>query len=104
MGEVTFVARRYGTPDSSCIEFEVRDSGIGVTNEQMSRIFEIFSQTESTTKNKYGGTGLGLALSRRMARLMGGDITVESEPGTGTIFCVILPTTVEKETDAGTTE
>jgi len=76
------------------ITFAVRDSGIGITDEQMSRLFEAFSQADSSTHAKYGGTGLGLALSRQFAIMMGGDITVETAPGEGSTFTVTLPATV----------
>jgi CheY-like chemotaxis protein len=71
--------------------FRVADSGIGMTPEQMSRLFEPFSQAESSTTKKYGGTGLGLAISKRFCELMGGDISVASEPGKGSTFTVRLP-------------
>ena len=57
------------------------DTGIGMTPEQMARLFEAFAQADASTTRRYGGTGLGLALSRRFCRMMGGDITVASEPG-----------------------
>jgi signal transduction histidine kinase len=69
----------------------VKDSGIGMTREQVGRLFQAFMQADSTTSKQYGGTGLGLVLSRQFARMMGGDITVESEPGKGTTFEVRLP-------------
>ncbi|MCC6580448.1 MAG: response regulator [Phycisphaeraceae bacterium] len=64
----------------------VRDSGIGMTPEQLGRIFEPFTQGDNTTTRRYGGTGLGLTISRRLARLMGGDIAVQSTPGAGSLF------------------
>ena len=71
--------------------FRVTDSGIGMTPEQMGRLFEAFSQAEASTSKKYGGTGLGLAITRRFAQLMGGDVTVTSEPQQGSTFTVRLP-------------
>jgi len=74
------------------ILFRVADSGIGMTGEQIEKLFVAFSQAEAATSKKYGGTGLGLAISRKLCRLMGGDVTVTSEPGTGSVFTVTLPT------------
>jgi signal transduction histidine kinase len=65
--------------------------GIGMTAEQMARLFQEFSQASSATASKYGGTGLGLAISRHFCRMMGGDIIVESEPGRGSTFTIRLP-------------
>jgi PAS domain S-box-containing protein len=76
------------------IVFRVSDSGIGMTLEQLSRVFEAFSQAEASTTRKYGGTGLGLPISRRFCQMMGGDITVDSEIGVGSAFTVRLPAKV----------
>ena len=73
------------------VELAVADSGIGMTAEQQAKLFEEFSQADATTAQRFGGTGLGLALSRKLARMMGGDVTVTSEPGKGSVFTVRLP-------------
>jgi PAS domain S-box-containing protein len=80
------------------IEIRVADQGIGMTPEQMSRIFEPFSQAEASTSRRYGGTGLGLVISRRFCRLLGGDMELASEPGVGTVFTVRLPRTADHAT------
>jgi signal transduction histidine kinase len=82
------------------ITIAVADSGIGMSPEQMSRLFENFSQADSSTTRQYGGTGLGLAISRRFARLMGGDITVTSSLGQGSTFVLELPRQVAPVADA----
>jgi len=66
-----------------------------MTTEQMGKLFQEFSQATSATASKYGGTGLGLAISKRFCQMMGGDITVESEPGRGSTFTIRLPRIVE---------
>ena len=76
---------------SNFVEFAVSDTGIGMTPEQQTKLFEEFSQADATTTQRFGGTGLGLALSRKLARMMGGDVTVTSEPGGGSVFTVRLP-------------
>ena len=73
------------------IELAVSDTGIGMTAEQQAKLFEEFSQADKTTAQRFGGTGLGLAITRKLARMMGGDVTVASEPGKGSVFTVRLP-------------
>ena len=69
----------------------VADTGIGMTAEQQAKLFHDFTQADSLTARRYGGTGLGLAISRKLARMMGGDVTVTSESGKGSVFMVRLP-------------
>ena len=103
-GRITLSVRSGGGD----VFFEVRDTGIGMTEEQLGRIFEAFAQAEASTTSKFGGTGLGLAISREFCRMMGGDIEVSSLPGEGSTFTVRLPLEVQagaarddEETDAG---
>jgi signal transduction histidine kinase len=89
-GDVTLRARKAADGGGS-IELAVVDTGIGMTPAQLAKLFDEFSQAEPSTGKRYGGTGLGLAISRKLARMMGGDITVTSEPGNGSAFTVRLP-------------
>ena len=89
-GEVALHVRKV-VDGHNCFEFAVADSGIGMTAEQQAKLFQDFIQADSLTTRRYGGTGLGLALSRKLARMMGGDVTVTSEPGKGSVFTVRLP-------------
>jgi signal transduction histidine kinase/CheY-like chemotaxis protein/ligand-binding sensor domain-containing protein len=82
------------TDHASRLTFHVADTGIGMTSEQIGRLFEAFSQADASTAKKYGGTGLGLAISKKFCQLMGGDLTVQSEPGRGSTFIVTLPAQV----------
>jgi signal transduction histidine kinase len=89
-GEVKLRARRVRN-GRDWIEMAVADTGIGMTADQQAKLFEEFSQAEATTAQRFGGTGLGLAITRKLARMMGGDVTVASEPGKGSVFTVRLP-------------
>jgi signal transduction histidine kinase len=94
-GTITIAAKQSGEKGHDWITLAVTDTGIGMTPEQMGKLFQEFSQASSATASKYGGTGLGLAISRRFCQMMGGDITVESEPGRGSTFTIRLPRMVE---------
>jgi len=89
-GEVKLQARRMADGRDG-IELSVSDTGIGMTPEQQAKLFEEFTQADATTAQRFGGTGLGLAITRKLARMMGGDVTVTSEPGKGSAFTVRLP-------------
>jgi signal transduction histidine kinase len=84
-GEVTLRARRVAN-GRDWIELAVADTGIGMTPEQQAKLFEEFTQADTSTAQRFGGTGLGLAITRKLARMMGGDVTVTSEPGKGSLF------------------
>jgi signal transduction histidine kinase len=90
-GEVTLRVHRVAN-GGNWIECAVADTGIGMTPQQQAKLFEEFSQADATTAQRFGGTGLGLAITRKLARMMGGDVTMTSEPGKGSVFTVRLPT------------
>jgi GAF domain-containing protein len=89
-GEVKLAARKVSN-GSSFVEFVVSDTGIGMTAEQQAKLFEEFTQADAATAQKFGGTGLGLAITRKLARMMGGEVTVASEPSKGSVFTLRLP-------------
>jgi signal transduction histidine kinase/CheY-like chemotaxis protein len=100
-GEVKLRVRKV-VDGRNWVEFAVSDTGIGMTPEQQAKLFEEFTQADSSTARRYGGTGLGLAITRRLARMMGGDVTVASEIGKGSVFTVRLPAAdAATETGAG---
>ncbi len=90
-GRVTLHVHREGEMDATTLVFQVSDTGIGMTEEQLGRLFQRFAQADETTTRKFGGTGLGLAITKAFSRLLGGDITVESTAGVGTTFTMRLP-------------
>jgi signal transduction histidine kinase/CheY-like chemotaxis protein len=94
-GVISLEVRREVGPSGNWVFFRVRDTGLGMTPEQVSRLFESFVQADAGTMKKYGGTGLGLAITRKLCRLMGGDVEVESVPGRGSTFTVRLPSEIE---------
>jgi signal transduction histidine kinase len=94
-GTISIEARQGQENGRDWITLAVADTGIGMTAEQMGKLFQEFSQASSATASKYGGTGLGLVISKRFCQMMGGDITVESEPGRGSTFTIRVPRIVE---------
>ena len=86
-GEVIVTAKvENQTGDGVTLAFSVKDTGIGMTPEQLSKLFQAFSQADTSTTRKFGGTGLGLSISKRLVEMMGGSIRAESEPGVGSTF------------------
>jgi signal transduction histidine kinase/DNA-binding response OmpR family regulator len=89
-GEVSLRARKL-SDGGNWIEFAVIDTGIGMTPEQQAKVFDEFVQADASTAKRFGGTGLGLSITRKLAQMMGGDVTVASAPGKGSVFTVRLP-------------
>jgi signal transduction histidine kinase len=106
LGSITVDVRRRSIDGVPCVEFGVADTGVGMTEAQTLKVFEAFTQADVTTTRKYGGTGLGLAIVSRFCELMGGSVSVKSQPGEGARFIVHLPvemvdTAVEAMVPAG---
>ncbi len=93
-GVITLAARRENEGGMDWIIFSVIDQGIGMTNEQIKKLFSAFSQVDASSTRKYGGTGIGLAITKQFCHIMGGDISVESEFGKGTCFTLRIPANV----------
>ncbi len=93
-GNITLEAGRESMDGQEWIEFRITDTGIGLSADQIVKLFQDFTQADASTTRKFGGTGLGLALTRRFCQMMGGDVTVHSKPGEGCVFTIKLPARV----------
>ena len=103
-GRITLSIRRDPQPDGDWMEFRVADTGIGMTPEQVARLFQRFAQADESTTRNFGGTGLGLALTRAFCRVLGGDVSVQSRLGEGTAFTMRLPTAMPEQAAEAMTE
>ncbi len=108
-GTITLSAMRLpgnGTHDSGgdWLVFRVADTGIGMTEEQLSRLFQRFSQADASTTRKFGGTGLGLSISKAFGVMLGGDLSVDSAPDQGSTFTVFLPAVLLAESEGDDSE
>jgi len=98
-GLIKLEASRVNKSNVSCVQFKITDTGIGMTEEQIGNLFEAFQQADHSITTKYGGTGLGLTISQRLCRIMGGDITVTSNIGRGSEFSMVVPIDVQPDAD-----
>jgi signal transduction histidine kinase len=96
-GQITLTVSTETVDDTDWVNFRVTDSGIGMTQDQVERIFEAFTQADSSTHQKYGGTGLGLTITKKFCHMMGGDISVSSKLGEGSTFTIRLPAQIAME-------
>ena len=99
-GDIDFRIRRSATAGREWLEMQVRDSGIGMSAEQVERVFDAFVQADASTTRKFGGTGLGLAITKHFCEMLGGGISVESQEGIGSTFTVRLPADPEETIEA----
>ena len=90
-GKITLKIWRTASPSAPTVSFQVTDTGIGMTPDQLSKLFQTFTQADTTTTKRFGGTGLGLAITKHFCVMLGGDVTVESTPGKGSTFTITLP-------------
>jgi signal transduction histidine kinase/DNA-binding response OmpR family regulator len=103
-GKINVLVEREVMDNAEWILFRVSDTGIGLSSEQIVRLFQPFTQADASTTRKFGGTGLGLALTRRFCQMMNGDVTVHSVPGEGSIFTIKLPATISDPNTADLSE
>jgi signal transduction histidine kinase len=101
-GQITLRVQRAQHGSVDWLTFAVSDTGIGIPADKINHVFEEFSQADESTTRDYGGTGLGLAISRRFCRLLGGTLTVESQPGKGSTFTIHLPAILPRNTASDT--
>ncbi|OLE20703.1 MAG: hypothetical protein AUI36_34815 [Cyanobacteria bacterium 13_1_40CM_2_61_4] len=95
-GAVSLTVCRNNGEEGDCVEIRVEDTGIGMEPELLERLFEPFTQADTSTTRRFGGTGLGLAISRKFCHLLGGDICVSSTPGAGSTFDISLPVDISE--------